>query len=98
MSEIDYDTKLAELRDLEKEFITSAYDGFVSAMSKELFPICGMDEYTYTYVTADLARRCKDYETSAKLLSQIITSRGASAKVKERAREVRDLIKQELKR
>ena len=57
-----------------------------------------MDEYTYTYVTADLARRCKDYETSAKLLSQIITSRGASAKVKERAREVRDLIKQELKR
>lgn len=98
MSEVDYDTKLAELRDLEKEFITSAYDGFVSAMSKELFPICGMDEYTYTYVTADLARRCKDYETSAKLLSQIITSRGASSKVKERAREVRDLIKQELMR
>lgn len=98
MADVDYDKKVSELKELEKEFITNAYEGFVNAMSKEMFPICGMDEYTYIYVTADLARKCKDYDTSAKLLSQIITSRSASQKVKDRAREVRDLIKQELTR
>ncbi len=97
ISDIDYDDKLTEIKAEEKEFIANAYEGFVTAMSKEMFPICGMDEYTYTYVTADLARRCKDYETAAKLISQIITSRAAAAKVKDRARELRDQIKLELK-
>lgn len=97
ISDIDYDVKLQELKKEEKDFIASAYEGFINAISKEMFPICGMDESTYTYVTADLARRCKDYETAVKLISQIITSRAASSKVKDRARELKDLIKIEMK-
>ena len=65
-------------------------------MEKELFPICGMDESTYMYLVADLARRCKDYENAAKLISQILTSRAASQKVKERTRDLKELIKEEL--
>lgn len=97
ISDIDYDMKFQELKKEEKDFIASAYEGFINAISKEMFPICGMDESTYTYVTADLARRCKDYETAVKLISQIITSRAASSKVKDRARELKDLIKIEMK-
>lgn len=97
MSDVDYTAKKEELEKQEQEFVLNAYEGFKTAMSKEMFPICGMDENTFVYVTADLARRSKDYQTSLKLISEIITSRGASTKVKERARELKELIKQETK-
>lgn len=93
----DYAEQLEEAKEGEKKYIASAYEGFVEAMKKEMFPICGMDESTYVYVTADLARRCKDYDVAAKLISQLIVSKTASTKVKERARELRDIIKEELK-
>ena len=96
MEDVDYDEKLQECKNEEKEFICNAYEGFLAAMEKELFPICGMDESTYMYLVADLARRCKDYENAAKLISQILTSRAASQKVKERTRDLKELIKEEL--
>lgn len=96
MEDVDYDEKLQECKNEEKEFICNAYDGFLAAMEKELFPICGMDESTYMYLVADLARRCKDYENAAKLISQILTSRVASQKVKDRTRDLKELIKEEL--
>lgn len=96
MSLVDYQEKLEECRNEEKNFITNAYEGFVSALSKEIPPICGMDEPTFMYVTADLARRCKDYDVAKKLVSQILVSRNANQKVKDRARDLKDIIKQEL--
>lgn len=96
-SDVKYGVKLAEANAEERKFIASAYEGFVTAMEKEMLPICGMDESTCCYLTADLARRCKDYETAAKLISQILTSRSASDKVKDRARELKEMIKLELK-
>ena len=96
-TDIDYATKMEEITEEEEKFITSAYEGFTLAMEKEAFPICGMDESTYIYVLADLARRCKDYEIAIKLISQIVVSRSASAKVKDRARELKEIIREELK-
>lgn len=95
-SEVDYEEKLAECREKEEEFIKSAYEGFITAMGKEMPPICGMDESTFTYVTADLARRCKDYSVATKLISQILTSRNASDKVKDKTRDLKELIKSEI--
>ena len=94
-SDSDYMEKKEELEKQEQQFISNAYEGFKNAVSKEMFPICGMDEYTFIYVTADLARRCKDYQTSLRFVSEIITSRTASSKVKDRARELKELINQE---
>lgn len=85
-----------ELKNQEMQFIQKAYEGFKIAMQKESFPICGMDEYTFLYVTAELARKCKDYSISLKLISDIITSRTASPKIKDRAREIKDMIKEEV--
>ena len=65
-------------------------------MQTEPFPICGMDEYTFIYLVAELARKCKDYGISLKLISDIITSKTVSPKIKDRARELKDLIKEEV--
>lgn len=97
MADIDYMANKEELDKAEQQYTLNAYEGFKTAMSKEMFPICGMDESTFIYVTADLARRSKDYQTSLKLISEIITSRIANNKVKDRARELKELIKQETK-
>lgn len=96
-SAVDYAEQLEKAREEEKKYISTAYEGFVDAMKSERFPICGMDESTFVYVTADLARRCKDYEVSAKLVSQLLVSKTTSSKVKERARELKELLKEEVK-
>lgn len=91
----DYDSLIDELKRSEQEFIEKAYEGFMGAMSKELFPICGMDEYTFTYVTADLARKCGDYDIAYRLIGDVIVSRTASNKLKDRARDLKEMIKKE---
>lgn len=85
-----------ELKNQEQQFIENAYQGFKMAMQKESFPICGMDEFTFIYLTAELARRSKDYTISLKLISDILTSRTAAPKIKDRARELKDMIKEEV--
>ena len=78
-----------ELKSGEKQYIEKAYEGFSTAMYKENYPIAGMDEWTCAYLTADLALVCEDYTKSMKLVSDIIVSKGASEKLKDRAREIR---------
>lgn len=83
------------LKAKEKEYIKKAYEGFVVAMAKEMPPICGMDEWTCVYLVAELARQCEDYAKSMKLLSDLIVSKAASAKLKDKAREMRKLLPKE---
>ena len=51
-----------------------------------------MDEWTLVYLVAELARQCEDYAKSMKLLSDLIVSKAASTKLKDRAREMRKLL------
>lgn len=90
------DKVISEIKESEKQYIASAYKGFSEAMSKEVFPICGMDEWTYIYLLADLARQCEDYATCMKLVSDIIVSKVASSKLKDKARELRKMIKEKV--
>ncbi len=87
---------LEALKAKEKEYIKKAYEGFTVAISKEMPPICGMDEWTCLYLVADLARQCEDYPMSMKLLSDLIVSKTASAKLKDRAREMRKLLQEKM--
>lgn len=93
------DEKLEKMRqefiEEEKKYIKSAYDGFSVSFSKEVPPICGMDENTLTYLLADLARRCGEYDNSRKYLTMVLTSRTATLKLKERARELKEIIGQD---
>ncbi|MBQ3601299.1 MAG: DUF2225 domain-containing protein [Lachnospiraceae bacterium] len=86
---------LKELQDAEMECLKNAYEGFNSAFSQESFPMCGMDETTVTYLVAELARRIGKYEEAGRWISQILVSRTASERLKDKAREVKELISKE---
>ncbi len=90
------DKEIEELKKQEDELIQNAYSGFITALSEEVFPICGMDEFTFLCLVAELGRKTKDYENAQKLISSIIVSKAASTKIKERARMIRDAIKADL--
>lgn len=93
----DYEKKKQELESAENQFLKNAYDGFVTARASESFPICGMDEMTVDYLLATLAMRFEDYETAAKLLGSIVTSRTANARIKDRAHDLKDVLMEKLK-
>ncbi len=80
----------------ELEFSRNAYEGFIAAFPKENFPMCGMDDMTTTYLVAELARRLGRYEESSRWVSRVLTSREANDRIKEKAREIKELIKNQL--
>lgn len=84
-----------ELAAREKEYIVNAYEGFMEAFSKEPFPMCGMDETTMTYLTADLARQSGKYDEALRMIARVITARDANERIKSKARDMKDLIKEE---
>lgn len=94
-AETNKDT-IVQLQKEELEFLTNAYEGFLEAFSKELFPMCGMDENTMTYLVADLARRVGKYEESSRWISKVLIARDANERIKTKARELKELLKQNL--
>ena len=87
-----------EIQNLEKEemaFINNAYEGFSEAFMKESFPMCGMDENTITLLVAELARKIGKIDESSRWISKILVSRDASERIKEKARDIKELIKEE---
>lgn len=74
----------------EAEFMKNAYEGFLLAMEKEQFPMCGMQEDTVEYLVAVMATRFGVYDTASKLLARIITSKTASRRMKDKALDMKD--------
>ena len=81
----------------EMDYLKNAYEGFVTARSSENTPIAGMDEWTVDYLLAALAYEINDYESSLKMISKILTSNAANSRMKDKARELRDLIAEKAK-
>lgn len=96
LSGLPEDDKLAKLRqdciDGENTCLKSAYEGFTLSYSKEVPPICGMDINTLTYLLAELARRCGDYENSKRYVATIFNSRNVNSRLKERAKELKEVL------
>lgn len=86
---------IVKLQKEELEFLNNAYEGFTEAFSKEMFPMCGMDQNTMTYLIADLARRVGKYDESSRWISKVLIARDASERIKAKARELKELLKQE---
>lgn len=83
-----------EDKDNEKRFLEQALKGFLEAFEKERFPVCGMNEHTLTYLIGDLFRRTGDTENALKWLSEVLISRNATPRLKDKARDVKDAIKE----
>ena len=85
-----------KLYDEEMECINNSYDAFVNSISTELFPIAGMDENTLKYIMSDMARKLGKFDESIKLLGSVITSRTTNDRLKKKALELKDMIKEDM--
>ncbi len=92
------DTDIKKLYAEELECIANAYACFMEAYSNEVLPIAGMDENTLKYLMAELARKLKKYDESAKLLGEVITSKATPARLKEEALNLKELLKEDIKK
>lgn len=84
--------EIEQLEGDEKECTVNAFEGFLAAFSVEGFPMCGMDQYTVMYLIAEMARRLGKNEESIRWLSKILVARDAQARIKDKARELKDMI------
>lgn len=91
------DPTIKTLYDEEMECIANAYACFVEALANEVLPIAGMDENTLKYLMAELARKLKKFEESAKLLGEVLTSKATPARLKEEALNIKELLKEDIK-
>lgn len=86
-----------EIEEEEQECIQKAYEGFTNAFSKETFPMCGMDEMTLRYTMAVLAHKLGKLEEAVRMLAAILVSKSASRRIKDKALELKETIRQEIK-
>ncbi len=90
--------KIEELQNQEEEYLQNAYKGFIEARQSEGFPMCGMDEVTIDYLVAVLATNLKKYDVASRLVSSILASGMANARTKEKARDLKEQIIEEMKK
>ena len=86
------DDKIEALKAQEKEYLQNAYTGFIEARKTENFPIAGMDEKTLDYLLAQLAYTFGQMDVAAKLVAGILGSNSVSPRIKDKARDLKDLI------
>ncbi len=79
-------------------FYQQAFDGYVKAMSSENYPMSGMDQSTVDLLIAAMAYNLGKYDYSSRFISSLIVSRTASANVKKRAHDMKDMILEKLKK
>ena len=91
----------AEDKDLlkkeEQKYLKLAYDGFITAMSTEDFPIAGMDEDTLMYLTGALANRLGKYSDAMYMLSRLMASSTVNPRVKDMAFDLKEIVSERLK-
>lgn len=86
--------RLLEKHEDEKEFLRRALQGFIIAYGNERTPIYGLNMYALQYLIGELYRRTGDYENAKVWLGKVVLSR-ADQKLKEKARTMRDICKEE---
>lgn len=82
----------------ELEFLKNAFDGFLAARQTESFPMCGMDEVTVDYLIATMALTFKQYDVVSKLVSSILLSSTANARMKDRTRDLKEEVLKAIKK
>ena len=88
----DYETRKAENDAQEKELLTNALNGFAMARQTEEFPIAGMDATTLDYLMAALAVETGQRDMASKMIGEILTSRVANSRIKDKARVLKEML------
>lgn len=84
--------KYRELEIQENNYLLKAYEYLYVARTNEAFPVCGMDEMTFDCLLAGLAVELGKEEDAKKLVSMILLSRTANKRIKEKARELKEIL------
>lgn len=90
----DREKVLNALKMEEKTYLVNAIKGFSEAFSKESFPMCGMDDNTATYLVAALCYEIGMFEDAMKWISKLLVSKTVTGRIKEKARDLKDAIKE----
>lgn len=77
----------------EQNYIFQALKGFNDAYFNEEFPIYGMNRYTNMYLIGELNRRIGNFDDAMLWFSKVITTPNINKRLKELARDQKDLIK-----
>ena len=94
-NEEGYEAKKKENDAQEKELLENALNGFVMARQSEEFPIAGMDSTTLDYLIAALAVETGTKDIASKMISDILVSRTANSRIKDKARVLKDMLAEE---
>lgn len=82
------------LKETYQEFVTTAYEGFYKSYESVTFPIFGMNKPTYDYLLAALAFEMGDMKQTGFWLGKVLLSNVGHARLKEKARELKEKIDQ----
>ena len=77
----------------EQIFLAQALEGFNDAYFNESFPLYGMDKFTLMYLIGELNRRIHKFDEALKWFSSVITTPNISQRLKELARDQKDIIR-----
>lgn len=88
--------RLKEDFENESIFLSQALEGFNDAYYNEDFPLYGLDRFSTIYLIGELNRRIGNNDQALIWFSKVITSPSVPQKLKELARDQRDLIKDDL--
>ena len=91
-NEADYDKKKKENDEQELELLKNAINGFIMARQSEDFPIAGMDSTTLDYLIAALAYETDQFDIANKMISELLMSRTANSRIKDKARVLKELV------
>lgn len=92
------ENEAAEAKQKEEVYYQKAFQGFQKALSTEDFPICGMDSLTMDYLLACIACHFKEYSFASKAVSNILGSQTADRRMKDKARDLKDVIVSAIKK
>lgn len=92
----DYEVQKKQCGEQETEMLRNALDGFIEARASEDYPMCGMDESTVDYLIAVTAVRFERYDVASRLVVEVIHSTD-NPRMKDRARDLKDLIGTKMK-
>lgn len=93
----DYEEQKKACQEEEDEFLKNALEGFLAARQTEAFPMCGMDEPTVDYLIAVTAMRFEQYDLTSRLITGILTSTSANPRMKDKARDVKEILMKKIK-
>lgn len=82
----------------EEAFYQQAFEGFMKATSKEMYPMCGMEQSTVDYLISYMAYHFGKYEIASKYLAGVLTSVATSRRMKDMALELKEEILKELRK